>query len=93
MKYEVYHAFNPTFSDSKPCQFPSEFEKVAEVECENLGCLYKLTNHINSDWTTNPEVKWRKGSGRNTRSTSVGDVVVDSNGNALMCMSVGWKKI
>lgn len=91
MKYSVYHAINPTFMDSKVRLFPTEFNLVAEVECETLERLFELTNHIHSDWTTNPEVKWRSGNGKDIRSTSVGDMVVDEKLDIFLCKTVGWK--
>ena len=81
MRYQVFHAIHPDFKAIDPINFPKDFEKVAEVETDyGLEAVFEVTNHIHHDWTNNPEVKWKKGSGANTRSTSVGDVIVDEEG-------------
>jgi hypothetical protein len=46
---------------------------VATVETFNPEDAYRLTNHIDSDWTKNPGVHALEG---NHRSTSVGDLIV-----------------
>ena len=48
-------------------------QKVAEVEGDNMGNAFRLTNHIESDWTKNEGVS-AMGNGQ-WRSTSVGDVM------------------
>lgn len=90
MTYIVYHAKEPTFSDTLSEIRMSDFEAVASVDCETLEEVFYLTNHIDKDWWDNPQVSLLKRS----RSTSVGDVVeqVESN-KKFRCQSVGWKEI
>jgi len=87
MKLKVYHAKNPTFLDTRPVEFTDKnFELVAEVECENFGDVFYLTNHVDHEWWKNTGVECIKRS----RSTSVGDVVVAEDGQRFRCLSVGW---
>lgn len=89
-KFQVYHAVNPSFIPQM-MKFPAEYEKVAEVECEDLEDVFRVTNHINHNWTLNPQVTMYKAGG--VRSTSVGDVVVDEHGKVFLCDMAGWKEI
>lgn len=81
--FQVWHNQHPTFfnsSDEVLGAFPQGFEHVADVRTLEPGSVFQLTNHIDRDWTTNPEVRPVAGrSGRNTRSTSVGDIIVLTN--------------
>lgn len=52
--------------------------KVAEVNTDRLDEAYRLTNNIDSDWTKNTSVKVIGSSQQ--RSTSVGDVLQNSDG-------------
>ena len=90
MKFEVYHAVEPTFGFGPKLVFPTDYEKVALIEAEDIGDTFRITNHIEHDWTTNPEVI--KVYGR-CRSTSVGDVMVNEDGTKFYCDMVGWKEI
>lgn len=49
-------------------------ELVAEVEGDDLERAFSATNHIDSDWSENPDVAVKTTNPR--RSTSVGDLVV-----------------
>ena len=92
MRYKVYHA-NPMKSmfDKTPETFnPEGYDMVAEVECIDEEDVFRATNHIDSDWTKNPEVISVTG---RCRSTSVGDVVVDEDGVALYCAGCGWEDL
>lgn len=91
MIFEVHHAKNPTFGFGPTPSFPEEYDHVATVEAEHLGDTFRITNHIDHDWTTNPEVRWTWDG--NCRSTSVGDVVVDADGKRFYCDNVGWKEL
>jgi len=91
MKYKVYHAINPTFGFGKKPEFPSEYKLVATVECADLEDVFRITNHIDEDWTKNPEVT--ELFHNRPRSTSVGDVVIDEDGYHFYCDQVGWKEI
>ena len=65
-------------------------EPVAVVDADEISDVFRLTNHIDSDWTKNEEVEmW---SGVDTaRSTSVGDVLVDERGKAYRVSSFGYR--
>jgi hypothetical protein len=94
-KYKVYHAINPDFIAKDPIDFPKGFKHVANVETDDgFEKVFEVTNHIYHDWTTNPEVKWSSGTGAHTRSTSVGDIVLDEVANKkYLCLMAGWQEI
>lgn len=81
-----------------PCPAPdfSEYVKVAEVFLgnatveANLEDVFRLTNHIDRDWTGNPEIQ---AEGKEHRSTSVGDIVVTDTGDKYICQPLGWEKL
>lgn len=50
------------------------FELVAHVESDDLERAFAATNHIDRDWSDNPDVEVKTTGSR--RSTSVGDLVV-----------------
>lgn len=88
MKYKVYHRINPTFQPEYPVDFPNGFIDVAIVETEGgLEDVFRVTNHIDKAWWTNPEVKAHVPT---SRSTSVGDVVEDENGKRFLYNRIGW---
>ena len=91
MKYKIYHAKNPTFGFGQDPKFPEEYEEVAIVEANSVDDTFKITNHIDENWTRNPEVV--ELINHNPRSTSVGDVVEDEDGKFHYCDMVGWKEI
>lgn len=87
MKLKVYHAREPNFRDDEPQEFcDANFELVAEVECPELGDVFYLTNHVDHAWWENEGVTCVKQS----RSTSVGDVVVAGDGTKFLCRGAGW---
>jgi len=91
MLYKVFHANEPTFGMAglgDTPKFPEDYSHVATVDCEGLDHAFEKTNHIDHDWTTNPEVVELKKS-RN-RSTSVGDILQSENGMLHYCAPVGW---
>jgi hypothetical protein len=83
---KVYHAIEPSYDENLQ-PFPRGFELVAVVECDNLGEVFYLTNHIERPWFENAGVTVVKES----RSTSVGDVV-EFDGKRYQCMPCGWKE-
>jgi len=108
-KFEVYHydmrAFNCSFGKwntldtfgefTGRCEAPSieDYKKVALVESDNLGDVFRITNHIDSNWQTNDEVIETYGDVTH-RSTSVGDIVIDlENSKRYLCASMGWDEI
>jgi hypothetical protein len=87
--FQVFHKIDPDFRDAEnPVNFPEGFEKVAEVEAEDLGNVFYLTTHVTHEWWLNEGVTLVKES----RSSSVGDVVVDAAGNRFLCAKMGWRK-
>jgi hypothetical protein len=93
MRYKVYHksvmAFG--FGDAPKTFKRDDYSLVAEIRSESLGDTFRITNHIDHDWTTNPEVN--KMHTTHARSTSVGDIVEDENGDFHYCASFGWEDI
>tara|TARA_Y100000034_G_scaffold130850_1_gene190332 strand:- start:1001 stop:1498 length:498 start_codon:yes stop_codon:yes gene_type:complete len=96
-KFEVFHynmrEYDPSFylveSAPRP-QFPADYTRVATVECGELADVFALTNHIDRAWCANPGVECDDFT---ARGTSVGDVVVTENDDAMLCWSVGWKRL
>jgi hypothetical protein len=64
------------------------YQLVAVVEAETLEEVYRLTNHIDNDWRENALV--RTIATTPPRSTSVGDVLVNGNGQAWLVACVGF---
>jgi len=72
-RFIVFHRKNPTFrTDNINVFFRGDYERVAVVECEEIGDVFQYTNHIDHHWWDNDEVTWHEPM---SRSTSVGDVV------------------
>jgi hypothetical protein len=66
------------------------YTRVADVEVADLESVFNVTNHIDHSWTENDEVVALFS--QRPRSTSVGDVVVDSAGNKFFVDSFGFKE-
>lgn len=102
---KVYHAKNLSFGldfginensalavfENQERVFPEDFLEVAECDSDDLGEIFEITNHIEQAWWLNEGV--RKTIDGQARSTSVGDVVVLSNGDAYVVAAVGWSAI
>lgn len=94
-RFHVYHADGIKIALDEETlmamvNFPVGYSLVAKVDSPELGDVFRLTNHIDWEWWRNPEVECVKRS----RSTSVGDVVVDTEaGKRYLCMPVGWKEL
>ena len=69
----------------------SDYELVALVECSHKEDAFRATNHIEEDWTKNPEVK--KLFTPTARSTSVSDILIDEDGWIWYCAATGWAKM
>ena len=68
-----------------------QYRFVGVVDANDPEDVFRITNHIDSDWTTNPEVDIAMG---RCRSTSVGDIIVNLNTvESFLCASIGWEKI
>ena len=104
MAIRVYHAIRPTFGfgDSTTPR-PEEFAHVATVDVpDDLHHeVFRLTNSIESYWWENEGVTahteastFREVNGiKGARSTSVGDLIVLSDGRILRCANCGWDDI
>ncbi len=72
--------------------FPADYEPVAEVNTTFPHDAFELTNHIHNDWKLNEgvtPVSWTV-----RRSTSVGDVIEDMDGGALLAVAgVGFNRM
>lgn len=95
MKYVVWHAKDEAMVRglvSEP-SFPADYSRVAVVECVDVDDVFRATNHIESDWTKNPEVVTRMV--KSARSTSVGDVIEEfkPDGKKFLCAMIGWKEV
>jgi len=97
----VYHALKPSFGFGPRLSFPEEFKHVADVAIpdEEYPQAFELTNSIHCPWWENSLVSpilenFQEHDGvRGERSTSVGDVIVLSDGRAMRCAMVGWESI
>jgi len=103
MSIRVYHAIKPTWGHGTHPTFPAEFAHVATVDVpDDLHYeVFRLTNSIECGWWDNAEVTahtealtFREVKGiKGTRSTSVGDLIILSDGRILRCASCGWDDI
>lgn len=86
---KVFHAVRPNFGvpGLPEPQWPDGYELVAELASDDLDDIFRLTNHIDCAWYENEGVITHKQS----RSTSVGDIVQTSSG-FFRCMPIGWEK-
>ena len=90
----VYHANKPTFGFGDPPFNKNNFTLVALVEVpedrsdEWDDWAFQCTNHIDRPWWENEGVTL-VGEPKQ-RSTSVGDVVVRSDGKIFRCDFTGW---
>lgn len=88
---KVYHSKTLTnpFAEVNPI-FPIDYNKVADIETKDLNEAYELSNSINSPWLFNNKVKSDL---LVCRSTSVGDVIEDNDGNFFMVDMIGFKEL
>lgn len=86
----VYHATSRDnrFTD-RVWTWPHHYQAVARVETDDLDTAFRLTNSIDRPWWKNEGVEIL--GAPEHRSTSVGDVIVDAQGNLFHCAVVGWK--
>jgi len=89
----VYHLKREFYRDSIFCfgdytpKFPDDYDRVATLPTNDLGIIWRLTNHVDEDWTKGKHVHMHAD---DARSTSVGDVVVTSDGVVHRCERLGW---
>lgn len=63
---------------------------VADVDAHSASEVFEITNHTEQNWTSRPEVVWFF-SGRELRSTSVGDVIyLYETERAFLVMPTGF---
>ena len=87
---KVYHSKHLSL-EKQDKTFPEDFLEVAECDSDDLGEIFEITNHIEQAWWLNEGV--RKTIESQVRSTSVGDVIVLSNGSAYVVATIGWSAI
>ncbi len=104
MAIRVFHSIRSTFwfGDSETPR-PGGFAHVAPVGLpgERYTEVFRLTNSIDCGWWENEEVTahteastFREVNGiKGTRSTSVGDLILLSDGRILLCARFGWDDI
>lgn len=63
------------------------YREVALIEAPDIHQVFRLSNHIDSDWTRGPAVH---AVSRPARSTSIGDIVQDQCGHLQCCAQMGW---
>ena len=96
-RFAVYHAADPlALALPQPSHWSTDraghYRHVADVLAP-FGQVFALTNHVDHDWTDNPEVTWHD-DGSPLRSTSVGDVIVSyETGQAWMVMPTGFQPL
>jgi len=84
--FQVFH-HDPTLSRHLAFRedafklWPLGYRRVAVVEAPELGAVFELTNHIDSNWTEGPAVVTLDDP--RARSTSVGDVILDTRSDYL----------
>lgn len=82
----VWHAKNLSgfgYGFGREPSWPTDYELVAEVSGPSIDFAFERTNHIHGFWWENTGVALV--GEPNRRSTSVGDVVVDTDGVAHRC--------
>lgn len=96
MKATVYHRKEFCWQRPVPALNPEDLVAVATVEIPDgtpvgdaLEICFEKTNHIDHDWTENPEVE---ALAEKVRSTSVGDAVFIDD-MMFHCMPVGWEMV
>jgi hypothetical protein len=95
-KFKVYHSTNWAlntklhFDTDGYAPVKSNYELVATVHCLDINQASMFTNHIDKAWFDHLNVDVVKES----RSTSVGDLVEDEDGILWLCDAwVGWKEV
>lgn len=63
---------------------------IAVMKADGPEMVFRLSQHVYEDWTTNPEIIMLDRSPH--RSTSIGDIVQVDN-TLYLCQSMGWAKL
>jgi hypothetical protein len=69
--------------------WPTSYQEVAQVEAESLEEVYFKTQHLETTWWHNREVKALQIS----RTTSVGDVIQDENNDLWAVATTGFVRL
>jgi len=77
------------------------YRLVAEVDTKDIEYAYQITNNIESNWVENRGIHLVHGLTRRPdrpcashRSTSVGDIILDTNvGRLMFCAPFGWEML
>lgn len=93
--YEVWHLADdgdrPVRDGGNTAHFPDDYKLVARVEAHNANEVYWMTHHRDGDpWWEVPGVECVRES---NRSTTINDVVVDSDGEISFCGRQGWLQV
>ncbi len=70
--------------------WPENYEKTATVDAHNLEDVYAKTQHLHRPWWENKGVT---AFGIAARSTSIGDIVQDTDGRLWVVASFGFEKL
>lgn len=70
--------------------WPENYERTATVNAHNLDQVYAKTQHLHRPWWENPGVK---AFGIAARSTSIGDIVQDKDGQLWVVADFGFEKL
>ena len=82
-----------TFNTKAYLPFKEDYELVAVVNCESVNQVFDLTNTFDENvWWKKEGVCFVKDAD-GQRSTSVGDLVEDEDGQLWLCCSMGWSKV
>jgi len=55
-EFQIFHKIDTDFQADVRKPFQVNYLHVANVECERLSDTFRLTNHIDTDWTHNKGV-------------------------------------
>lgn len=89
--YQVFHAKEPNFGNLSfrpDPRWPEDYNLVATVEAQNPEHVFLLTQNGYSYWPENDDAQ-AVPTTTGYRSTSVGDIVVGSEGT-LRVDAIGW---
>ncbi|MBT3391341.1 MAG: hypothetical protein HN413_13140 [Chloroflexi bacterium] len=70
--------------------WPQNYERIAIVKAHTLEQVYAKTQHLHRPWWENPGVK---AFGALARSTSIGDIVQDGDGQLWVVVDFGFEKL
>ena len=95
----MLHATEPTFQEVENRQALdlNDYQTVGLIWATDLEDLFRKTNHIDAAWheKARNDIQYLRPreNGRPPRSTSVGDLAIDSDGVIWCCAICGWKRL